>query len=116
MNCIQVEKLQELLEMMDGDQACVTEIVREYLAAGSDCVAKLAQAVETEDALNLKRVAHSFKSSSHYVGAVDLAGELAAIEAFANAENVADAATRIEPVRRQYALAAAELEIWLQKV
>ncbi len=116
MNCIQVEKLQELLEMMDGDQACVTEIVREYLAAGLDCVAKLAQAVEMEDALNLKRVAHSFKSSSHYVGAVELAVELAAIEALAHAKNVASAAERIEPVRQQYALVAAELESWLQKV
>lgn len=113
MEAVDAAKLSELLEMTDGDVDCVREIIAEYLDSGPAYLQKLVRAVDGSDANALKLAAHSFKSSSRYVGAIALANDLAAIEEAAIAENIAEAATLVSLVRDAYPAVDASLRAWL---
>lgn len=115
MKGVDASKLTELLEMTDGDANCVREIIAEYLDSGPVYLRKLLRAVDVRDANALKQAAHSFKSSSRYVGAIGLANDLAAIEASAIAENIAEAVSLVEVVRDAYPAVDASLRDWLAK-
>ena len=115
MKCLHEEKLRELLEMTDGDKECVNDIIREYLSTGAAAVSKLVEAASKGSPETLKQVAHSFKSSSQYLGAVDLAAVLAAIESHALEGDVEGAGCLVEKVKVQYPVVEAELQNLLQK-
>ena len=115
MNCLHKETLQDLLEMTDGDKECVNEIIREYLKTGAEAVAKLAEAAQVGKPETLKQVAHSFKSSSQYLGALEFASLLAAIEARAIEGDVLGAGDLVEKIKVQYPAVEEELKDVLQQ-
>ncbi len=115
MKYLHKETLLDLLEMTDGDKECVNDIIREYLKTGAETVAKLTEAAHEGKAETLKQVAHSFKSSSQYLGALEFASLLAAIEARAIEGDVLGAGYLVEKIKVQYPPLVEELQAVLQQ-
>ena len=65
-------KLDELLDMMDGDQEFVAELIHEYIDDAAKQIASMHEALDTGSAEELRRAAHSLKSNSARFGATRL--------------------------------------------
>ncbi len=74
--------LQRVLEMAGGDRSFVVEIIDDYLADSAGLLATLARSSGDD----LRRAAHTLKSTSASVGAGRLAGLCARIEQAGAAE------------------------------
>ena len=72
---IDAATMANLLEITGGDQGFVDELVDTYVAEGGRIVGELVAAAEAGSVEGLVRPAHSLKSSSLNVGALEL-GEL----------------------------------------
>ena len=72
---IDAATMANLLEITGGDQGFVDELVDTYIAEGARIVGELVAAAEAGVVADLVRPAHSLKSSSMNVGALEL-GEL----------------------------------------
>jgi histidine phosphotransfer protein HptB len=65
--------LETMLEMVGGDQTFVADLIDTYLADSPALFADLHKALETSDAVLLRRTAHTLKSNSENFGATQLA-------------------------------------------
>ena len=72
---IDAATMANLLEITGGDQGFVDELVDTYVAEGGRIVGELVAAADAGSVADLVRPAHSLKSSSLNVGALEL-GEL----------------------------------------
>ena len=79
-----------LLDMTGGDQAFVDELIDTYLEEGERLVSALGVAASAGSAEDLVRPAHSLKSSSLNVGALELGELCRALEEEARGGSVAD--------------------------
>jgi HPt (histidine-containing phosphotransfer) domain-containing protein len=98
-----------LLKMTGGDHEFVDELVDTYLADTIDQLAELDVAVVAGDAAALTRPAHSLKSSSLNVGALDLAGLARELEEQGRAGRVEGAPERVAVARRRFEAVRAAL-------
>jgi HPt (histidine-containing phosphotransfer) domain-containing protein len=92
----------DLLEMTGGDLAFVDDLVDTYLEEGAGLVAAL-EAGSAGPADGLVRPAHSLKSSSLNVGALDLGGQCRELEEAARSGPVPDAGERIAAIAAGFA-------------
>lgn len=88
--------LEHLLEITGGDLAFVDELIDTYLDDAVGQLDDMRQAAAAGDAAAMVRPAHSLKSTSANVGAVDLAELCRALEADSRTGTVADAAARVD--------------------
>lgn len=72
---IDAATMANLLEITGGDQGFVDELVDTYISEGNRIIGELVAAAEAGMVADLVRPAHSLKSSSMNVGALEL-GEL----------------------------------------
>ncbi len=72
MSSIDTQVLESLLDMLGGDQEALAEIINCYLFESPKIVAAIQTSVTIPDAETLFKTAHSFKSSSASVGALNL--------------------------------------------
>jgi HPt (histidine-containing phosphotransfer) domain-containing protein len=72
---IDAATMANLLEITGGDQGFVDELVDTYIAEGGRIIGELVAAADAGSVADLVRPAHSLKSSSLNVGALEL-GEL----------------------------------------
>ena len=93
--------LEQVLELAGGDRSFVVDVIDEYLA---DSEALLARLRETSGD-DLRRAAHTLKSTSSSVGATRLAALCAEIEHAGAAD-----ADRVAEVEREHAAARADLQ------
>ena len=93
--------LEQVLEMAGGDRSFVVEIIDEYVQDSAGLLATLRGAHGEE----LRRAAHSLKSTSASVGARRLAELSAEIERGEPAD-----ADRLAAVEREHAAAVADLQ------
>jgi HPt (histidine-containing phosphotransfer) domain-containing protein len=98
-----------LVEMTGGEMAFADELVDTYLDDGARQVADLRDAVATSDVAALVRPAHSLKSNSLNVGAMDLGGLCRELEERARAGDVPDAADRVAAIAAGFAAARGAL-------
>jgi HPt (histidine-containing phosphotransfer) domain-containing protein len=98
-----------LLDMTGGDQSFVDELVDTYIEEGERLVADLAAAAAAGNIEDMVRPAHSMKSSSLNVGALELGERCRALEADARSGTVDDPVGRAETVRTGFAEARAAL-------
>jgi HPt (histidine-containing phosphotransfer) domain-containing protein len=98
-----------LLEMTGGDQFFVDELVDTYIDEGERLVAGLAAAATAGSIEDMVRPAHSMKSSSLNVGALDLGELCRALETDARGGDVDDPVARAAAVERGFGEARDEL-------
>jgi HPt (histidine-containing phosphotransfer) domain-containing protein len=98
-----------LLDMTGGDQAFVDELVDTYLAEGDRLVQDLLVAAEAGAIEDMIRPAHSMKSSSLNVGALELGELCRALEENARSGFVEDPVARADGIKVAFADARAAL-------
>ena len=72
MSSIDTQVLEALLDMLEGDQEVLAEIINCYLVESPKIVAAIQTSVTNEDANTLNKAAHNLKSSSASLGAMNL--------------------------------------------
>jgi HPt (histidine-containing phosphotransfer) domain-containing protein len=92
-----------LLKMTGDDQAFVDDLVDTYLEDAVEQLAALDAAIDGGDPAALTRPAHSLKSSSLNVGALDLGKVSLELEERGRAGQLDGAAERVADARRQFA-------------
>jgi len=92
------ETLDRLLDITGGDVEFLDELVDTYLDDGRAQVAALEAAVASDAVEDLVRPAHTLKSSSANVGALQLAEACRELEATARAGAVDDAGGRVAAI------------------
>jgi len=98
-----------LVEMTGGDLAFVDELVDTYLEEGDRLVEDLIVAATAGDIEAMVRPAHSMKSSSLNVGALELGELCRALEENARSGFVEDPVVRAEGIKVAFADARAAL-------
>jgi HPt (histidine-containing phosphotransfer) domain-containing protein len=91
-----------LLKMMGDDQSFVDDLVDTYLEDAIEQLAALDAAIGRGDPAALTRPAHSLKSSSLNVGALDLGKVSLELEERGRAGQLDGAAQRVADARRQF--------------
>jgi HPt (histidine-containing phosphotransfer) domain-containing protein len=92
-----------LLKMTGDDQAFVDDLVDTYLEDAVEQLAALGAAIDGGDPAALTRPAHSLKSSSLNVGALDLGKISLELEERGRAGQLDGAAERVADAHRQFA-------------
>jgi HPt (histidine-containing phosphotransfer) domain-containing protein len=103
------ETLDRLLDITGGDVEFLDELVDTYLEDGQAQVAVLQGAVAVNATEDLVRPAHTLKSSSANVGALQLAEACRDLEASARAGAVDDPAGRVATIAAAFGQARDEL-------
>ena len=98
-----------LVEMTGGDLAFIDELVDTYLDDGAAQIEALRAAVESGVVADLVRPAHSMKSSSLNVGALELGELCRALEEHARSGFVEDPVIRADAIKVAFADARAAL-------
>jgi HPt (histidine-containing phosphotransfer) domain-containing protein len=106
---IDAATLANLLEITGGDQAFIDELVDTYVAEGGRLVGELVTAADAGAIADLVRPAHSLKSSSQNLGALELGELCRRLEQDALGGAVASSAERAEEIRLAFAEARAAL-------
>ena len=101
--------LEHLFEITGGDQEFFDELVDTYLDDGAAQLAAMRAAADADDPDALLRPAHTLKSSSANVGAVDLAEQCRTLEVDARAGSVPEMAGRVAACERGFAAVRAAL-------
>jgi len=91
-----------LLKMTGDDHEFVDDLIDTYLSDALDQLAALDAAIGAADAAALTRPAHSLKSSSVNVGALDLGRVGRELEEQGRAGRLEGAAERVADARRQF--------------
>ena len=100
---------ERLVEMTGGELEFVDELVDTYLWDGSDQVAELRAAMSAGDTVSLGRAAHSLKSGSLTIGALEVGERARSLEEAARAGAVPDATRQVEGVAAAFDEAALAL-------
>ena len=98
-----------LVEMTGGDLEFVDELVDTYLEDGDAQIAAMRAAIEAGDVAGLTRAAHSMKSSSLNVGALELGERCRSLEERGRGGSVPDAPATIAAIGDGFAAARAAL-------
>lgn len=86
------------------------ELIGDYLSNADDTIAQLRAAVEAGESSEVRRLAHSLKSTSNWIGAHELARHCLELETGAIAEMPEDAEEAIADIERQLARVRRELQ------
>lgn len=102
--------LDALLESLGGDQEFLVELLNTYFEDAPQLITAMQAAVAAGDAEELRRAAHSLKSTSATFGAMDLSGQCKVLEMMAKSSALQGAEAQIAAVATEYERAKAELE------
>jgi HPt (histidine-containing phosphotransfer) domain-containing protein len=94
-----------LVEMTGGEMEFVDELVDTYLEDGEEQLIGLRDGLAAGDGAALVRPAHSLKSSSLNVGAIELGAQCRELEELARVGEVPDAAERVAGITASFAAA-----------
>ena len=97
---IDMTTLEELQATTDAE--FVAEIVDAFCEDTPRYIAELRESLTEQDLDTFRRAAHSIKSSSKIVGALNLASQAAELEQMARAGTLEDAATKTESLAASY--------------
>lgn len=89
-----------LKELMGAD--FVVELIDTYTLETGDLLGKLRQALEAGDAATFGRLAHSIKSSSASLGALNFSGQARELEMLGKAGNLSEAGPKVEGLEADF--------------
>jgi two-component system, sensor histidine kinase and response regulator len=101
--------LDNLLATTGNDSAFLAELIDTYLLDAAALLRAMQHAIEVDNAEELRRSAHSLKSSSASLGASGLADVCAEVEQQARAGVPSDAAERVLEMQAAYTTVEREL-------
>jgi HPt (histidine-containing phosphotransfer) domain-containing protein len=100
----------DLLESLGGDADFVADLLETYFDESSRLLVAMQEALSTGNAEDLRRAAHSLKSSSASFGAIRLSNECKELENMGKAGAIESAAEQIDHIAAEYAKTRAALE------
>ena len=106
--------LAALLDSLGGDSDFLKELVDAYLDSTPGLLAAMRQAVAAGDAAGLQRAAHTLKTGSANMGALELAARCKELEEIGRSGALDGAAERIDAAAAAYDGVAAALREHLQ--
>jgi len=109
--------LEELQASVEGDIGFVRDLVDAYVSDSAEQVSGIEAALAAGDAEALVRPAHTLKSSSATLGAIELSATARTLEQAARAGDLSDADTRraAAEVRGEWEAATAALRDWIAR-
>jgi HPt (histidine-containing phosphotransfer) domain-containing protein len=106
--------LEQLLASVEGDHAFVEELVGAYLSDGEGHVDAARRAVAAEDAESLVRPAHTLKSSSATVGAMQLSATSRELEMAGRSGSIDAAAVALaDRLQTEWAATTDAIRAWM---
>ena len=99
----------DLLENVGGDRAFLAELVSTYVGDSPSLFEELRAAIGAGDAAVARRAAHSLKSTSASMGALDLSRLCREIEMVAASGTLTGLAASVDEAEAEYGRAASEL-------
>ena len=112
MSSIDTQVLESLLDMLEGDQEVLVKIINCYLVESPKIVAAIQIAVTNEDADTLDKKAHSLKSSSASLGAMNLNQLCLELESKGKSGNLEGVVELVSQLVNEYA----QVEIAFKKI
>ena len=112
MSSIDTQVLESLLDMLEGGQEVLAEIINCYLLESPKIVAAIQTSITNEDADNLDKTAHNLKSSSASLGAMNLYQLCLQIELKGKSGNLEGVLELVSQLINEYA----QVEIALRKI
>ncbi len=109
MNSIDTQLLDQLKELIGGDQDTLNDLISTFTEEADDIIKSMQSALETKDLDVLRRAAHSLKSSSQDFGAVELSTLSASLESQCRSEWPDDDQEQVSKIATSFASAKAEL-------
>lgn len=108
-----IRELRALAE--DGDVTLLKDVLGTYLRDAATYAREIRAAVAEEDAKKLDRSAHTLKSTSATVGAMELAAICKELELLGRRGSTADAAPKLEELERRLSAAVAAVTAELER-
>jgi len=105
-----------LLDAMGGDVAACRHMFGTFLKSAPATFARLDAAIQQDDAVQVKREAHSLKSTTALVGAGVLTDMLKAVEVQSRAEPPQSAAASLPELRNLFTAVVAEVQHYVDQV
>ena len=100
----------QTLEMVGGDLGFLHELVAEYRTDGASRLDDMRAALAAGEAEDLRRAAHTLKSSSASLGANDLAEACRVVETAAREGRLEGLGANVEAIAREFDEVVAALE------
>ena len=100
--CIDDAALKNLLDVIGGDKAALTELIDSFVSEGDKLLNTMATALADQDIDTLRRAAHTMKSSSTDFGAKPLATLSRELEQRARQRDVTDCDDLLEDIAKAY--------------
>jgi GAF domain-containing protein/CheY-like chemotaxis protein len=98
---VDVAVLDRLAESMGGDDAFVAELIEQFVADSPALVAAARKGLETRDAEEVRRAAHTLKSNAATMGANELADRSRQLELAAKASGLEGGAASLDAVAEE---------------
>lgn len=112
MSPIDTQVLESLMDMLGGEQEILAEIINCYLVESPKIVIAIQTSATNQDAATLNKTAHSLKSSSASVGAMNLSELCLQLELKGKSGNLEGVLELVSQLSHEYA----QVEIALQKI
>jgi HPt (histidine-containing phosphotransfer) domain-containing protein len=110
MQAIDKHLIEQLKDLIGGDQKALDELIETFLLEGSGIITDMYSALSSRDIELLRRSAHSLKSSAQDFGAREVSTMSATIETFCRMQWPEDAQSLVDAVARDFAIASLELQ------
>ena len=94
--------LDNLLELVGGDQEALIELIDTFLGEAPQLLARMRDAVESRDAATLRLTSHSLKSNAIDLGALTFADLCKRLETLGREGTVAGAPTLVAQIETEY--------------
>ncbi|MBE9250180.1 Hpt domain-containing protein [Dolichospermum sp. LEGE 00240] len=114
MSSIDTQVLESLLDMLEGDQDVLAEIINCYLMESPKIIAAIQTSASQGDADNLGKTAHNLKSSSASLGAMDIHQLCLELESKGKNGNLAGSLELVSQLINEYAQVEIDLKKLLQ--
>lgn len=105
-----------LLELMEGDNEMMIDLIDTSLETSPDLLENLSQATETGDGTAIKEAAHSLKSSNAQMGALRFATLCQEMENYGKSNEIEKARTHLPVLVNEYKLVSAALRAWRESL
>lgn len=106
------ESLETLIDLMDGDEEILLDLIETSLESNADLLAALIESVDKQDANGVREAAHSLKSSNGQVGATAFADLCLSMEMMGKDGDVSSAPDLLEQVKLEADKVEKALNSW----
>lgn len=115
MSSIDPRLLEQLKELIGGDQEALNELIGTFQMEGGEIVVDMQKALPSQDIDLLRRSAHSLKSSAQDFGASELSSACASLEAHCKTGWPEGAMEQVSMIAERFEDARVDLQSYLDQ-